>query len=131
MLQVFTGTLDIVLAAARFALLLCAHRLWNRQTERDELLLLLLSLLLLCAGAALSAELLFGIAFALYAVAGTWALALTHLRFRIEESRAESASAMLHSRRLITPQMLGALGGALDARPSSASAVLFSSSFRA
>lgn len=110
-LQVFTGRLDIVLGAARFALLLCAHRLWNRATERDELLLMLLSLLLLCAGAALSAELLFGFAFAMFAVTGTWALALTHLRFRIEESKAEAAQAMLHSRRLITTQMLGALGG--------------------
>ena len=124
-LQVVTGALDVVLGAARFVLFLCAHRLWNRKTERDELLLMLLSLLLLCAGAALSAALLFGFAFALYAVAGTWALALTHLRFRIEESRAESAPAMLHSRRLITPQMLLALGGLSLAALAGAAALFF------
>jgi len=110
-MQVLQGQLDVVIASARFALLLCAHRLLNRQTERDELLLLLLSLLLLCVGAALSAELLFGLAFALYAVAGTWALALTHLRWQIEASRAESAPALLQSRRLISPPLFAALAG--------------------
>src|SRR5439155_1089827 len=51
--QVFAGQVDVVLAAAVFAELLCIHRLWHRRTGRDEVLLLLLSLLLLCAGAAL------------------------------------------------------------------------------
>ena len=102
--------LDIVLGAARFALLLCLHRLWHRRTERDELLLLLLSLLLLCAGAALSAELLFGFGFLAYAVTATWAMALTHLRFEIEAGRGpEGSAALLQSRRLATPALLGAL----------------------
>ncbi len=109
--QVSTGALDVVLGAARFALLLCAHRLWNRQSERDELLLLLLSLLLVCVGAALSAELLFGVAFIAYAIAGTWALALTHLRWQIEGSRALGGPALLQSRRLISPQLLASLAG--------------------
>ena len=109
-LQVVTGTLDIVLGAARFALLLTVHRLWNRQTERDEMLLLLLSLLLLCAGAALSAELLFGFAFAAYGVTATWALALTHLRWQIEAGRGpQNPAALLRSRRLVTPRLLGGL----------------------
>ena len=110
-LQVFvTASLDIVLGAARFALLLTIHRLWNRQSERDELLLLLLSLLLLCAGAALSAELLFGFAFAAYGVTATWALALTHLRWQIEAGRGpQSPQALLRSRRLVTPALLGGL----------------------
>src|SRR2546422_10567687 len=68
----------------RSAELLCIHRLWHRRSERDELLLLLLSLLLLCAGAALAAELSFGFAFLGFAVSGTWAMALTHLRFEID-----------------------------------------------
>ena len=108
--QVLTGRLDIVLAAARFSTLLCIHRLWHRQGERDEMLLLLLSLLLLCAGAALSAELLFGAGFLAYSVAATWALALTHLRFEIEAGRGpEGSAALLQSRRLATPALLGAL----------------------
>jgi hypothetical protein len=108
--QVLAGQLDIVLAAARFAELLCVHRLWHRRTERDELLLLLLSLLLLCAGAALAAELTFGFAFLAFAVSGTWAMALTHLRFAIEAGRGPAGSAaLLNSRRVATPALLGAL----------------------
>ncbi len=108
--QVLTGQLDIVLAAARFSALLCIHRLWHRKGERDEMLLLLLSLLLLCAGAALSAELLFGVGFLAYSIAATWALALTHLRFEIEAGRGpEGSAALLQSRRLATPALLGAL----------------------
>jgi hypothetical protein len=104
--RVAAGQVDAVLAAARFTELLCIHRLWHRRTQRDEMLLLLLSLLLLCAGAALSAELLFGAAFIGFSVAATWAMALTHLRFEIEAGRG---AALLHSRRLATPRLLGAL----------------------
>jgi len=81
---VILGNEDPVLAAAQFSVLLCMHRLWHRRSERDEHLLLLLSLLMVCAGAALSAELLFGVSFVAYAICGTWALALTHLRFEVE-----------------------------------------------
>ncbi|HEY2031743.1 MAG TPA: transglutaminaseTgpA domain-containing protein [Myxococcales bacterium] len=104
--RVAAGQVDAVLAAARFTALLCIHRLWRRRTQRDEILLLLLSLLLLCAGAALSAELLFGAAFIGFSVAATWAMALTHLRFEIESGRG---TALLQSRRLATPRLLGAL----------------------
>jgi len=110
--QVVAGQLDIVLAAARFAELLCIHRLWHRHTERDELILLLLSLLMLCAGAALTAELSFAFAFFGFAISGTWAVALTHLRFAIEAGRGPAGSAaLLRSRRVATPALLGALGG--------------------
>jgi transglutaminase-like putative cysteine protease len=107
---VLGGRLDIVLAAARFALLLCVHRLWHRRTQRDEHLLLLLSLLLLCAGAALSAQLLFGFAFLAFSVAATWAMALTHVRFEIEAGRGpQGSAALLQSRRIATPALLGGL----------------------
>jgi transglutaminase-like putative cysteine protease len=108
--QVITGQVDIVLGAARFVLLLTIHRLWNRGTERDELLLLLLSLLLVCAGAALSSELLFGFAFACFGIAATWSMALTHVRWQIEGARGpQDPAALLRSRRLITPALLGGL----------------------
>ncbi|MFL5309731.1 MAG: transglutaminaseTgpA domain-containing protein [Myxococcales bacterium] len=110
--QVVAGRLDIVLAATQFAVLLAVHRLWHRASRRDEWLLLLLSLLLICAGAALSAELLFGLCFLLYSVAGTWALSLTWLRFEIEAARSpEQVAALLHGRRLVTPTVLLALAG--------------------
>jgi transglutaminase-like putative cysteine protease len=109
-LQTVSGQLDIVLASARFVELLCVHRLWHRRTERDELLLLLLSLLLLCGGAALAAELTFGFAFLAFSVAATWAMALTHLRFEIEAGRGpQGSAALLQSRRIATPALLGAL----------------------
>src|SRR5207253_1743580 len=108
--QVTSGAADLVLATVRFVLLLVVHRLWNRSTLRDEVVLLLLSLLLLCGGAALSAELIFGLAFLVYAVTATWAMALLHLRGEIESGRsAETAQALLASRRLATPRLLAAL----------------------
>ena len=109
-LLVATGRLDIVLAAAQFVELLCVHRLWHRRTERDELWLLLLSLLLLSAGAALSAEMTYGFAFVAFSVTATWAMALTHLRFEIEAGRgADGSAVLLQSRRIATPRLLGAL----------------------
>src|SRR3989475_543688 len=64
----------------------------------------------LCAGAALSAELTFGLAFLGFAVSGTWALALTHLRSAIEEGRGPAGSAaLLNSRRVATPALLSGL----------------------
>ncbi len=123
--RVAAGQLDIVLAAARFAELLLIHRLWHRRTERDERLLLLLSLLLLCAGAALAAELTFGLAFVAYAVCATWALALTHLRFEIEAGRGPRGSAaLLNSRRIATPALLGGLA-ALSTLALAGAAVVF------
>ena len=108
--QVITGRLDVVLAAAQFTVLLSIHRLWHRGSRRDEWLLLLLSLLLLCGGAALSAELLFGVCFLVYAVAATWAMGLTWLRFEIESARGpEHAAMLLKGRRMVTPAVLAAL----------------------
>ena len=108
--QIVSGRLDIVLGAAQFTVLLAVHRMWHRGSRRDEWLLLLLSVLLVCAGAALSAELLFGVCFLCYAVAATWALALTYLRFEIESARTpEHAAMLLKGRRLITPGVLAAL----------------------
>ena len=108
--EVVTGRLDVVLAAGEFAALLCIQRLWHRRTQRDELLLMLMSLLLLCAGAALSAELTFGFAFLAYSVTATWAMALTHVRFEIEAGRGpQGSAALLQSKRIATPALLGGL----------------------
>ena len=108
--MVVSGRVDPVLAACQFAVLLCIQRLWHRRTQRDELLLMLMSLLLLCAGAALSAELTFGLSFLAYSVAATWAMALTHVRFEIEAGRGpQGSAALLQSRRIATPALLGGL----------------------
>src|SRR5207302_1206037 len=109
--QVVAGRLDIVLGATQFAVLLAVHRLWHRSSRRDEWFLLLLSLLLICAGAALSAELLFGLCFLLYSVAATWALALTWLRFEIEAARSpEPALARPRARGLDRARLARASG---------------------
>ena len=108
--QVLAGHVDAVLGAAQFTVLLAIHRLWHRGSRRDEWFLLLLSLLSICAAAVLSAELLFGVCFLLYAVTATWALALTYLRFEIEGARTpEQAAMLLKGRRLVTPGVLAAL----------------------
>ena len=100
---VILGHEDPVLAAAQFSVLLCMHRLWHRRNERDEHLLLLLTLLMVCAGAALSAELLFGVSFVAYAICATWGLALTHLRFEVER-RTEAPR-----RNVLAPSLLARL----------------------
>ena len=124
--QVLAGHLDVVLAAALFAELLCIHRLWHRRSGRDEVILLLLSLLLLCAGAALAAELAFGFAFLAFAVSGTWALALTHLRSAIEAGRGPAGSAaLLDSRRIATPALFAGLAALALAGIAGAAVVFF------
>jgi transglutaminase-like putative cysteine protease len=115
---VILGHEDPVLAAAQFAVLLCMHRLWHRRNERDEYILLLLSLLMVCSGAALSAELLFGVSFVAYAICATWALALTHLRFEVER-RTEAPR-----RNVLAPSLLARLA-ALAVLGLSGTALLF------
>jgi len=113
---VILGHEDPVLAAAQFSVLLCMHRLCHRRSAPDEHLLLLLSLLMVCAGAALSAELLFGVSFVAYAICATWALALTHLRFeverRVEAPRRDVLAPSLLAR-LAALAVLGLAGTAL------------------
>lgn len=114
--NVVLGLTDIVVATSTFALLLSIHRLFNRRGVRDYAYVHLTSLLMIAGGAALSAELAFGLAFLVFAIASTWSMTLTLLRGEIEdEARANQAAdggaSMLHSKRLISPRLLGGLGG--------------------
>ena len=119
------GNLDFVVAMALIVALLALNRLFNRRTVRDDALLHLTSLLMLAAGAALSAELAYGACFALFAVFATWSLTLSHLREAIEDGSAEEgAAALLGSRQLVTPGLLGALG-ALSAAALVGAAMVF------
>ncbi len=105
-----SGGLDFVVSMAIVVAMLALNRLYNRRTVRDDALLHLTSLLMLAAGAALSAELGYGLCFAAFGVFATWSLMLSHLRAAIEDGSAEEgAAALLASRRLVTPPMLGAL----------------------
>jgi transglutaminase-like putative cysteine protease len=114
--NVAIGASDIIVATSTFAVLLVIHRLFNRRGVRDYALLHLISLLMIAGGAALSAELAFGLAFLVFAVASTWSLTLTLLRAEIEEeARANQVSdggaSTLQSTRLVSPRLLGGLGG--------------------
>jgi len=85
------------------------------RTPRNEGVLHLVSLLLLAAGAALSAEPGYAVCFTLFAVAGTWSLVLTHLRREVEADAERRATtdpwASPAVRRLATPRFLAGLAG--------------------
>lgn len=108
--------MDIVLAASIFAVLLLVNRLYNRQSVRDYGSLHLTMLLVISGGAALSADLEFGVAFAVFTIAGCWSLALTLLRTEIEdEARANQVAdgglSILQSKRVASNRFLGLLAG--------------------
>lgn len=113
---VFTGVLDAVLASSLFAILLAIHRLFNRRGVRDYAQVHLSALLMIAGGAALSAELAFGVAFVVFAVASTWSLTLTQLRAEIEDDAKQNqvpdgGESLLRSRRLVGARFFGVLGG--------------------
>lgn len=113
--NVFVGTMDVVIATTVFAMLLAIHRLFNRRTIQDYGYLHLTSLLMIAGGAALSGELAFGVCFLVFAVATVWSLTLTHLRSEIEDEAvanhvADGGRGVLLSNRLVTPRFMGALG---------------------
>jgi uncharacterized protein (DUF58 family)/transglutaminase-like putative cysteine protease len=89
---VFRGTLDVFIGAPTFAVVLAASRLVGRSGPDDDPLLLLASLLMLAGGAALTGDLAYGVSFAVFAVAGTVALCLTHLRREVETVEGVPAS---------------------------------------
>jgi transglutaminase-like putative cysteine protease len=72
----FLGRLDLVVASCTFAGLITAHRMLSAPAAGTDSQIHLTSLLMLAGGAALSGELLFAVALALFAVFGTLSLGL-------------------------------------------------------
>ena len=79
------GVFDLVVSAALFAASLAVNRLYSRQSAADDGLLYLSALMMLAGGAALSAELLYGVCFACFTFCTTAALTLSHLSRAVEE----------------------------------------------
>jgi transglutaminase-like putative cysteine protease len=82
-----TGAIDTVVAASLFAASLAVNRLFARQSAADDGLLYLAALMMLAGGAALSAELFYGLCFVGFTVCSTQALTLSHLARAAEEAR--------------------------------------------
>lgn len=106
------GSLDLVAAATAFAAALAANRLVARQRAADDGMLFLSALLMLAGGAALSADLSYGLFFAGFSLSATSALTLSHLARSAEEAQAtRGQAAALASRRLFAGVFaLSALG---------------------
>jgi transglutaminase-like putative cysteine protease len=112
-----TGALDLVVSASLFAAALAANRLLSRQSAADDGLLHLSALLMLAGGAALSADLLYGVFFACFSASATTALTLSHLSRAVEEARTprQVADSLVSGRLLagLTALSVAALGGAI------------------
>lgn len=100
--------LDIMLVAPGFVILLASVRLLARRGAGDDFLLLLMASMMLAGGAALTGELSYGLLFAGFAVAGTIALATTHLRREVEAVAGAAAS---RAPGTVTGALLSLLGG--------------------
>ena len=75
-----------MLGASLFAAAVCANRLLGRKSPADNPLLMLTTLLLLSAGAALSGEVAYAACFVAYGFSATLALTLSHLERTAEEA---------------------------------------------
>jgi transglutaminase-like putative cysteine protease len=108
------GSMDLVLAASIFAVVLLINRLFNRKNVKDYGSLHLTLLLVISGGAALSADLEFGIAFFVFAITGTWSMTLTLLRSEIEDEAkanqiADGGMSVLKSQRIASARFMGLL----------------------
>jgi len=100
--------LDVMVVAPTFVVVLAALRLFARKGPGDDALLLLMALMMLAGGAALTGDLSYGLVFAAFAVAGTIALATTHLRREVEAVAGPDAS---RAPGTVSASLLGFLGG--------------------
>ncbi len=99
------GAFDLIVAASLFAATLCANRMLSRRSTAEDGLLHLSALMMLAGGAALSAELAYGLCFAGFAVAMCSALTLSFL----EEAAAVGGASRAERERLASGKLLGAL----------------------
>ena len=77
-----------VLAMAHLLLFVQIIRLFQRKTNRDHLMMYLISLMHLGAASLMTADLLFACCFLIYMVVGTWTLTLFHLKRQAEANHA-------------------------------------------
>ncbi|MFN7134437.1 MAG: DUF3488 domain-containing protein, partial [Myxococcales bacterium] len=103
---VLAGQMDVVIAASLFAASLAINRLFARQSSADDGLLYLGALMMLAGGAALSAEVLYGVFFIGFALSTTAGLTLSHLSRVVEDAAVPARIAD----RLAAPRLMLGLG---------------------
>jgi transglutaminase-like putative cysteine protease len=91
-LQLVMTEESIISAAIRFVLLLTMVKLFGRFAERDDLQIYALSFLLFASATAVNEGVTYGILFGLYTVAGTFSLALFHLKIEVDDHTASRGS---------------------------------------
>lgn len=84
----FLGTLDLIIAAVSFALLVVAHRLLSEASVTTDRQVLLASLLLLAGGAALSGEFWFALCALAFGIFACLQLGLTAIEGPVEREQA-------------------------------------------
>ena len=99
--------LDLAVAASTFAMALVLQRLFTRRRAADDGLLYLTALLMLTGGAALTAELLYAVCFAGFALSATTALTLSQISQQAEALEAPASAVD----RLLTRRLFGAIVG--------------------
>jgi transglutaminase-like putative cysteine protease len=80
------ATGDYLGIAGEFLIWLTVAKACNRRAARDWQQLYLLAFMMLVAGSVLNSELEYGVAFLMFVVTSTWALALFHLRREMEDN---------------------------------------------
>ena len=77
---------DYLGAGAQFLVWLAVVKACSRRAARDYLQLYLLAFLMLVVGSVLNADLSYGVAFLVFVISSTWAIALFHLRREMEDN---------------------------------------------
>ncbi len=109
------GAEGLLVAAATALLGMLAGRLLTRDSLRHDLQALLVSLLLVFAGAGLHVQMSYGAVFVLYAITATWALVLRQLwagaELEAEHEGGAPAAVTLGRRDVVTPAFFAMTGG--------------------
>ena len=104
--QLVTTEMTLLAAAIRFVIVLTAIKLFSRNSERDELQIFALSFLGVAAATTVNEDVTFGVLFSLYVLAGTFSLAVFHLR---SELGARPRLALRSNQPTLTAGYLGVL----------------------
>jgi transglutaminase-like putative cysteine protease len=102
---------SFVAAIVHLLLFLEVYKLWNLETGRDLLDLLVLTFLQLLAASTMTVSFAFLPIFCLYMLLAMWTLILLHLRQETEAALPDRSQAILAETRLVTARFLATTGG--------------------
>ncbi|MFB3816612.1 MAG: DUF3488 and DUF4129 domain-containing transglutaminase family protein [Candidatus Methylomirabilales bacterium] len=101
---------SFVAAIVHLLLFLEVYKLWNLESSRDLLDLVVLTFLQLLAASTMTASFAFLPIFCLYMLLAMWTLILLHLRQETEAALPDRSHALLAETRLVTPRFLATTG---------------------